>query len=89
MKLETLPVAPAHPTVRRARWPKPVIGVLVLALAGAAGWVYVQKSKPAAAATPAGADKGPPKVEVYELAKADLAAIEARVLSVNLPLSGR
>jgi len=89
MKLETLPVAPAHPTVRKARWRTPVTGLLVLALAGGAGWAYVQKSKPAAgAAQGGGADKGPSKVEVYELAKADLAAIEARVLSVNLPLSG-
>ena len=88
MKLETLPVAPAHPTVRKARWRKPAIGVLVLALAGGAGWAYLQTSKAAAGAAPAGADKGPPKVEVYELAKADLAAIEARILSVNLPLSG-
>ena len=87
MKLETLPIAPAHPTVRKAHWRKPVIGALVLALAGGAGWTYLQKGK-AGAPQGGGADKGPPKVEVYELAKGDLAAIEARVLSVNLPLSG-
>ena len=89
MKLETLPFAPAKPTVVNRRWRKPVIGAVVLALLGGAGWVAMQKNKPAApASAQAGPDQGPPKVEVYELAKGDLATIEARELHVNLALSG-
>jgi membrane fusion protein (multidrug efflux system) len=90
MKLETLPVAPVSPTTtRRRRWRGPVIGVVVIALAGAS-WAYLRAgNKPAvAAAAQGGDDKGPPKVDVYELARGDVAAIEARELSVNLPLSG-
>jgi membrane fusion protein (multidrug efflux system) len=87
MKLETLPLAPAHPTVRR-RWRAPAAGLVALALAGA-GFAYLQqpKAKPAPAAA-AEAGKGAPKVDAYELASGDVATVEARVLSVNLPLSG-
>ena len=50
MKLETLPRAPAQPTVRKNRWRKPVIGAVVLALAGG-GYMYTQsQGKPAKAA---------------------------------------
>ncbi|MES2324853.1 MAG: efflux RND transporter periplasmic adaptor subunit [Pseudomonadota bacterium] len=90
MKLETLPRAPAQPTVRARRWRKPVIGALVLALAGG-GYLYTQsRSKPARAA-----DAGPvakkdegPKIDVYELGKNDIAAVHAGELALNLPLSG-
>ena len=92
MKLETLPLAPATPIVRRNRWRAPVIGLVVIALAGG-GWTVMQRNKPAATAgapaKPAEGDKGgPPKVDVYELAAGDVATIEAKELSVNLPLSG-
>ena len=87
MKLETLPRAPVQPTVRKNRWRMPVIGAVVLALAG--GGYYAMKPKAAAAPGPVAEKKdGKPKVDVYELSKGDVAAIEARALSVNLPLSG-
>jgi membrane fusion protein (multidrug efflux system) len=95
MKLETLPHAPAspanHPTRGKHRWRAPVIGLLALALALAGGgWAYMQTNgKPAGAKAAPGADpKGAPKVEVYELSPRDVATVEARELSVNLPLSG-
>ncbi len=90
MKLETLPRAPAQPTVRRNRWRKPVIGAVVLALTGG-GYLYTQsQNKPAKAA-----DAGPvtkkdegPKIDVYELGKGDIVAVHAGELAINLPLSG-
>ncbi len=90
MKLETLPRAPAHPTLRKNRWRTPVIGAVVLALGGGA-WFAMQGNKapaPAAAAAPAPGGDGKPKVDTYELSKGDVVAVEARALSVNLPLSG-
>ncbi len=86
MKLETLPRAPAQPTVRKNRWRAPVIGAVVLALGGG-GWFVMQQQKPP---PPKVADTkdGKPVVEVYELAKSDVAAVEARALRLNLPLSG-
>lgn len=90
MKIETLPLARAHPTRRTRRWKKPVAALLIVLLAGG-GWAYMQKSK--AGATPAktaqaGEPKDKPKVDVYELASADVAAVEERELRLNLPLSG-
>lgn len=86
MKLETLPRAPAQPTVSRKRWRAPVIGAVVLALGGA-GWYAMQAPKKPAPAAAAKGDDGP-KVDVYELSKGDVVAVEARALSLNLPLSG-
>lgn len=87
MKLETLPRAPAQPTVRKNRWRTPVIGAVVLAL-GAGGYVAMKGGdKPAPAATAAKKDDKP-TVDVYELSKGDVAAVEARALNINLPLSG-
>ena len=86
MKLETLPRAPTLPTVRNNRWRTPVIGALVLALGGGA-W-YAMQAKKAATPVVAQAKDGKPKVEVYELSQGDVAAVEARALSVNLPLAG-
>ena len=85
MKLESLPLAPVHPTSRRRRWRLPVLGVLVLALGGG-GWAALH-AKDAPKGPPGGA-KGEQKVEVFELAGSDVAAIEARALAVTLPLSG-
>jgi RND family efflux transporter MFP subunit len=63
--------------------------LVVLALAGG-GWTVMQsKNKAPAAATAApAADKKPKGPDVYELAAADVAAIDARALSLSLPLSG-
>jgi membrane fusion protein, multidrug efflux system len=85
MKLETLPRAPAQPTVSRKRWRAPVIGAVVLAL-GAGGWYAMQSPKKGP--PPAAAKAGGPTIDVYELSKGDVAAVEARALNVNLPLSG-
>ncbi len=85
MKLETLPLSPKSSSPAR-RWKKPAIALVVLALAGG-GWTVMQSKKaapPAPAAQPA-AKKGP---DTFELAASDVAAIDARALSVNLPLSG-
>ncbi|NHZ80131.1 efflux RND transporter periplasmic adaptor subunit [Massilia sp. CCM 8695] len=86
MKLETLPSAPAQPILRKPRWRAPALGVLIVAL-GAGGWFVLQARQPAAASAAKGADakKAAP---VYELARADVAAIAAGELSVNMPLSG-
>ncbi|MBC7683702.1 MAG: efflux RND transporter periplasmic adaptor subunit [Bdellovibrionales bacterium] len=86
MKLETLPRAPAQPTVRKNRWRIPVIGAVVLAL-GAGGW-YAMQSHKAPPPKVAAEKDGKPKIDVYELSSGDVAAVEARALSVNLPLSG-
>ena len=86
MKIETLPPS-VQPTVRSKRWRAPVIGLIVLGLAGG-GWSVMQsKAKPAAPATAAAAgDKK--KQDIFELASGDVAAIDARSLAVSLPLSG-
>jgi membrane fusion protein, multidrug efflux system len=87
MKLETLPFSPAQPSLAKRRWRAPVIGLVVIAIAGG-GWGMMQpKTKPGTAQAAAGA-KGAAKIDVYELAGGDVATIEARELSVNLPLSG-
>lgn len=85
MKLETLPRAPAQPTVSKKRWRAPVIGAVVLAL-GAGGWYVMQSPKKAPA--PAAAKEDSAAKLVYELSKGDVVAVEARALSMNLPLSG-
>jgi membrane fusion protein, multidrug efflux system len=87
MKLETLPRAPAQPTVSRKRWRAPVIGAVVLALGGG-GWYAMQSQKKGPAPATAAAKSDGPNIDVYELSKGDVAAVEARALSVNLPLSG-
>jgi RND family efflux transporter MFP subunit len=92
MKIETLPL-PSQPTAAAhkaaKRWRAPAAILVVLALAGG-GWTVMQaKSKaPAAASAAPAADKKPKGPEVYELAAADVAAIDARALSLSLPLSG-
>ncbi|NHZ96497.1 efflux RND transporter periplasmic adaptor subunit [Massilia sp. CCM 8734] len=83
MKLETLPSAPAQIPLRKPRWRAPALGVLVVA-ASAGAWFALAGPKPAeATATPAA--KAEP---VYELARADVAAVASAALSVNMPLSG-
>ncbi len=86
MKIESLPRAPFHPTVRAKRWKAPLIGLTVLALAGGTWYALrpVDAPKPGIAKD---AD-GKPKIDVYELSKGDVAAVQARALSVGLPLSG-
>jgi membrane fusion protein (multidrug efflux system) len=87
MKLEALPLTPATAPPAPRRWRQSAAALVVLLLAGGAFAIMQAKDKPAAglAAAPG---KDTPKVEVYELAKSDLATIEARELQVRLPLSG-
>ena len=85
MKLESLPQAPAASPHRPRRWrTRGALGALAVAIAGGA-WFWLQPGKPASAAH---ADKGPPKVEVYELSGGDVATLAAGELRVGLPLSG-
>lgn len=88
MKIETLPPTPVQSIAPKQRWKAPLIGILVLAVAGG-GYAYMQsgKAKPAAPVA-AGPDKGPPKQETFELAAGDIYTIEQRELAVKLPLSG-
>ena len=89
MKLETLPHAPALPTVRKNRRRALVIGAVVLALGAGGSWYAMQqKAAPPKVAVGADGKDGKPKVDVYELSKGDVAAVQARALSLNLPLSG-
>ncbi|MDC8758826.1 efflux RND transporter periplasmic adaptor subunit [Janthinobacterium fluminis] len=77
------PPSPAQPAASGKRWRAPVLGLAALALAGG-GWALLRP-----AAKPAAEEhQGPPKVDVYELARGDVAAIGARALSLTLPLSG-
>jgi RND family efflux transporter MFP subunit len=90
MKIETLPLAQSQPTTRPRRWKKPAAGLLIVLLAGG-GWAFMQKSKASSApakTAQAGPGKDGPKVDVYELSSGDVAAIDARELRLNLPLSG-
>ena len=88
MKLETLPRATAQPTIGKNRWRAPVIGAVVLALGGG-GWSAMQAGKaPPPKETAVKGNDGKPKIDTYELSKGDVVAVEARALSVNLPLSG-
>src|SRR5471032_1518025 len=90
MKLETLPLSP-QPSTRAKRWRAPVIGLIVLGLAGG-GWTVMQKNKApeqkTAQADAPGKGKPAEKQEIFELASGDIAAIDARSLAVSLPLSG-
>ena len=87
MKLETLPRAAAQPTVAKNLWRTPVIAAVVLALGGG-GWVAMQAGKAPPPKEAAKGGDGKPKIDTYELSKGDVVAVEARALSVNLPLSG-
>ncbi|KQV88649.1 MFP transporter [Massilia sp. Root351] len=96
MKIETLPL-PSQPDhaakpAQQAgkRWRAPAVALIVLAVAGG-GWSVMQSRSQAPAAPAAAgsaADKKPKGPDVYELAAADVAAIDARALSLSLPLSG-
>jgi membrane fusion protein (multidrug efflux system) len=87
MKMETLPPSTVEPANGGKRWRAPVIGLVVIALAGGAWTVLHTQGK---AATPAADSvaKDPAKPQVYELARGDVATVQARALSVSLPLSG-
>ncbi|HEV7815882.1 MAG TPA: efflux RND transporter periplasmic adaptor subunit [Janthinobacterium sp.] len=85
--METLPLSSADPLVRSKRWRVPVIGLIVAVLAGG-GWTVMQSKGKAADQAADGAKKEAAKNPVYELARGDVATVEARALSVSLPLSG-
>jgi len=78
MKPTTLPLKSGP------RWRAPLIGVVVLALAGG-GWTVLKAQSKAPEQQTA---KAAPKDIVYELAGADVTAIESRALAMSLPLSG-
>ena len=89
MKNETLP-PPAPSTARRPRrWRAPLLVLVVLGLAGG-GWTVMQSKQQAAKAAEqqASKKKEQEKTPVHELAQGDVAAIDARALSISLPLSG-
>ncbi|HTD04627.1 MAG TPA: efflux RND transporter periplasmic adaptor subunit [Undibacterium sp.] len=69
----------------RKRWRIPVIGLVVVGIAGG-GWMMYSKNTAAQAQTP---DKTAAKKEViFELAPADVTQIQMREVAVNLPISG-
>jgi len=72
------------PLKSRPAWRAPLIGVLVLGLAGG-GWAAMKSQSPAPVKA---AEKAAPKEVVFELAGADVTAIETRALARSLPLSG-
>lgn len=84
MRLEALPITPDTPISARRPRRLRAIALAVLLLAGGAGAAFYFQSKPAVAKPAAAAKEAP----VFELAQADLAVIEARELSIDLPLSG-
>lgn len=90
MTFETLPLKPS----RKPRWRKPLIALALLGVVGG-GWALLhapqgqrKDAAPATAAHEEGQEGKKDKVEVYELAGSDVAAVEARALAVRLPLSG-
>lgn len=88
MKNETLPPASPLAATRRRRWRTPVLIFVVLGLAGG-GWTVMQSKQQAAkAAEQQASKKEQEKTPVHELAQGDVAAIDARALSISLPLSG-
>ena len=89
MKNETLPPASPLAATRRRRWRTPVLILVVLGLAGG-GWTVMQSKQQAAKAAEqqASKKKEQEKTPVHELAQGDVAAIDARALSISLPLSG-
>ncbi len=89
MKNETLPPASLLATTRRRRWRTALLILLLLALAGG-GWTVMQSKQQAAKAAQLQASKNKEqlKTPVHELAQGDVAAINARALSISLPLAG-
>jgi RND family efflux transporter MFP subunit len=91
MKIESLPPASAQSSTavatRRRRWRAPVIGLAVLALAGAGGYALTS-GHGQAGAKPAPDAAAAKKDTVHELSARDVAVVEARPLAVTLPLSG-
>lgn len=88
MKIESLP-SPALPTKPRNRKRLALIIATVVAVGGGGAWFATHGSKKADAAVARHGDgDGPPKVDVYELSKGDVARVAAGELRVNLPLSG-
>jgi len=88
MKNETLPPLPTSiPASRARRWRAPLLILLVAGLAGG-GWTVMQSRQQAAKVAEAQASKKKQadKTPVHELAQGDVAAIDARALSVSLPL---
>lgn len=77
-----------EPTSHRRfkRWLPPLAGLILIG-AGGGAWLLLHPNTSGAAAKPGSAEVAK-KAEVQELASSDFAVIEARELSVMLPISG-
>ncbi len=82
MKIEILPPALAYPTRRAPRWRIAAAG-LALAVAAGAAWLALRAGH--AGTPPAPVAKAAP---VFELARGDVATVEAGALRLRLPLAG-
>lgn len=81
MKTDSIQLAPNS----RNRWRIPVIGLVVIGIAGG-GWMAYSKNTSAQAQTPG--KPGAKKEVVFELAPADVSLVQMREVAVNLPISG-
>ncbi|MES2742353.1 MAG: efflux RND transporter periplasmic adaptor subunit [Pseudomonadota bacterium] len=81
-----MPPSSLETGTRRPRWHAPAAALALLALAGG-GWAMLREPGAAPPGAPAKRPATPPE-PVYELAKTDVAAIEARALTLSLQLSG-
>lgn len=86
MKQDTSPLPAAPTTRRRMRWSIPLVAIVLIGTAGGS-WLALHAKNTGAMEEKD--DKGlNKKVDTYELAAGDIAAIEARELRVVLPVSG-
>lgn len=81
MKTDSIQLAPNS----RKRWRVPVIGLVIIGIAGG-GWAAYSKNTAAQAQTPNQA--AAKKEVVFDLAPADVTQIQLREVAVNLPVSG-
>ncbi|MES2071832.1 MAG: efflux RND transporter periplasmic adaptor subunit [Pseudomonadota bacterium] len=80
MKTDSIQLAPNS----RKRWRVPVIGLVIIGIAGG-GWMVYSKNTSAQAQT---TNKAAKKEVIFELAPADVTQVQIREVAVNLPISG-